>query len=519
MASILGRDYPSGAASGQLNGDLAWGVPYVCTTSVSSAFFGIRTNNICWLKFAIYDNAALNNRLYTHEDLCYDIGWNFRNIPIAFTQGNTYWICCKTEYANVDYIDDATHRGYCFSASNYDTFEWGDTYDWDAAYNLGWGPVMAVFDVLPDFGINRYDVFDGHSITSNLTDKWPGQTVVNIPDHVVSLRTYGRGGYQSAQVLADWPDRAGSLFLIPGVETYYYLDIGANDWHDDITAETVFANVGDICALARAHGYIVVAMTDGPRYLDSPAQEQERADYNQMLRDEANETIPFYDYLIDIAAITDLQTYYDTVYYDDGVHPSFTGQCIYSVAATAAIGEPGRAIGGSKLGTFSAAGADLAHYCRFKALNDTTITGVGMKAAGSGNAIIAVYSGTSSAVGSLLGYTSSFAIADGDNWHAIDDISISAGSYYYLHAMTDSNRVLRRSATGGKITSASATWSGYSPPSAPTGLTYTDDYELSLWATTDNANQGNDCTIEAVGDGDIYSTDTGIHIIGTNFGV
>lgn len=93
---------------------------------------------------------------------------------------------------------------------------------------------------------------------------------------------------------------------------------------------------------------------------------------------------------------------------------------------------------------------DYIYGCRFQAINTANgVTKFYLHAATNGNVKIAVYADSSGNIGSRLGYNNSNqAVVSGWNELTVSSLNVSADSYYWLFANSDTDALIGRTSGG-----------------------------------------------------------------------
>lgn len=124
-------------------------------------------------------------------------------------------------------------------------------------------------------------------------------------------------------------------------------------------------------------------------------------------------------------------------------------------------------------------------YQKSTALSSALLTEIRISAIHATNAMFAVYTDNAGEPGTLLASTSSAAVGIGDNTIPIGSISLVSGSAYWLGHHSNSATVLMQSTGGINMRWKVASYSGFSWPNPPSGLTARTDYsfQVSGWGT------------------------------------
>lgn len=286
------------------------------------------------------------------------------------------------------------------------------------------------------------------------------------------VETVAIAGEYAEDLLADWSTNIGPIDLASGIENVFCLLAGINDIVvGDRSAADTFADIEDIWDAARTKGFNkIVAFTLTPYQYETGAQTTARLALNALIRASSN-----YDYLVDLANITDLQDASDTYYYFDGLHPTEQGAALFAAALTISLGVESRVLGERwPITERSDYGADTQGVARIYCPIAGRITKLGLYCGDSGNVKVHVYSGTSSAAGDLL-YADDTGVAVSPclNVIDIDDIDFDEGDWLWVGAISDTaGCLLYRSASNESRGERSISYSSFSAPDPAASLTY-----------------------------------------------
>lgn len=317
----------------------------------------------------------------------------------------------------------------------------------------------------------------------------------------------GTGGRTTAEILSNLAADVGSLSVVG--EKRAYVTGGSNDiaLGTPPTAQQIYDNLVDIWEYLMGLGYHVTAFT-------IPL----RIGVSDTLRNAANVLIKSdttkYDQLFDWDAIYESSHYPEyTKYYYGDVHVSQYGSCITEVKRNEDIGNPrfGLLFGGSMYPTSTNRSKLVngrVYYGRFLNRYARTVTHLGACVFNEGNCKIALFSDNSDAVGTLLRSSSESLLTFGRNFVSVTPYNLSADTYYWIGVISDTDQSVQDRQREEADTDAynkyaykTATYSGFSFASDPTGLTAVPNKTLEVFAIGMASPEITDCT-DPITDGD-----------------
>jgi hypothetical protein len=408
--------------------------------------------------------------------------------------------------------DHSRNRG----SQTYSTYSFSSNHDWETdenGYNTDYYPCMCVTGDTPPPPMIGIDNF-GHSFATSDRPN-PGYGIVSPVDGVsYPVRFLGHGSWTSDQILSNITVDA-DVERISGVTYYATVQAELNSIFASVSAASIYSDLVDIYDYLASIGYRVIPVTVVPcTELDS-AKESTRLALNEMIKDGSDH----YYKLLDAANIPELQDPSDTRVFSDGIHYTAIGSSYVSAHLVKLLDLENRLAGSIAADVNGNASANTAYWGRYRVPFDMVCTGLGFVSYGSGNAKLAAYSGTDTVIQNLLAHTGLVNAVSMDNIYPVDNFELIEGQWIWIEVVSDAAIPCYYSANAESWANVTGVDFATYTPSNPveSGLSYfTNSLQIAAFLVG-TANTGNDCTIDAVGDGDIYSTDMGIHIIGTGF--
>lgn len=385
------------------------------------------------------------------------------------------------------YFDRSPSGGYEVVASAYKELSSTQTVETTFSFSSGSDQMAAGIVVIGD-SEDTYSlqmICDGDSHTSATYGLWPEQIVENsLGDW--TYQKFGRVGYTTTQVLADWSSRAGAVSLIEDIPNVYVCWCGINDVDADETANDIVSRILTIVSNAKTKGYSHIVVVDLLTYSSiTGAQETVRTSVNSLL--ETYEASSDY-FLAKVSDITVLTNPSDTTYFlGDGVHLTATGYALVSASITNTLRIKTRVAGGIySTDTLQNLFADYHVLSNCIAPVSTNVIGMAIRTVVDGNVKVNVYSDDSGSPDALLAsndsgaavssgqytlipFSSAFEITKNDELWGGTNGSIDGAIAYVNDGIGE---WIYKTSTYSTFTAPDPAGTGWSAPAGNTILTY-----------------------------------------------